>query len=78
MGSWRVAVEYLKIWWIWVMFLQELCPVVVLGKEGPHFVTASAHIWMIWPKLTEKPESLYKTEKEICSRGETWAKSLIP
>lgn len=70
MGSWKVAVESLKFWWIWVMFLQVLSPAAALRKEGPRFVTEPAHIWMIWPKLTGKPESLYKTEKEICSRGE--------
>lgn len=33
---------------------------------------------MIWPELTEKSKSLYKTEKETCSRDETWAESLTP
>lgn len=54
MGSWRIAVESLKIWWLLVMFLQELSPAVALGKEGPHFVTESAHIWIIWPKLSHR------------------------
>lgn len=78
MGSWRAAVESLKIWCVWVVFLQELSPAVALGKAAACFVTESAHIWIIWPKLTEKPKSLYKTEKDICSRGETLAKSLTP
>lgn len=47
-------------------------------EEKVLVLSVSAHGWMIWPELTEKTESRYKTEREICSSGKTWAKSFMP